>query len=230
MVYYYILFIVLVFFLPSLLADVNLPVDEIYYRQELLKNISRSLMRNKNCDGKYVIRVQGLQYGRSGNIIITMANGLWLASLTNGLFEIPHFAESQIIDYFDKSKVEEIFCIAQRDKDYSRRRLIKMNAVEMYAIKRLYNNPELQHILPPFNETTIKHASLIYSYFYAALWAHPKPSIVTAGKAFIRNNLNNNLNYNAVHQRSHEGHCSMLYCRLTNYSGIIPSSVNIYSF
>ena len=169
--------------------------------------------------------IQGIKFGRGDNIIISVANLIWLSSLVDGVIYLPPWVwSSGIFRHLRLGFLREIFCFSTVGMHTPN--VIKLTSANIYSIKRVYKHSELAHFLPPLTDAVIAEAARIHARVYSTIFSWPDENILDAAKDIV-DFLGGE--YNAVHIRSFEETCPCLYCRLTNVSHFSSREVPVDS-
>eukprot|EP01041_Mallomonas_annulata_P014680 gene14680-31215_t len=170
-----------------------------------------------------VVVIDGIHYGRFGNIMITIANALWLAEYHNASIILPDFAYQYVLkaNVFDLSTFFSSFCFLRHLA--SGTEVIKSNAIGIYKVHELYDNGKF---LPKIIDTTlIESAYNVHVRFLSSLWSSPSSRLLELGVKFITNVRSGN--YTAIHKRNLEGSCNSMYCNRFNFSDLSASELPI---
>lgn len=179
-------------------------------RHKRLERIALSLPRPQ-CSADRVIVVEEFAYGRSGNNMLELVHGVYLAQATNTSLRIPRFMKA-VLASFQHHALTTTFCATH----YGNSRFLYFRSVELLNVWMMFKYDKYRSFFPKLSPQVVDDAASLYIRIMASLWANPIDDIVNAGKSFIKKKLGNSLNYTTVHKRYMEGECPDIYQRMSN--------------
>eukprot|EP01041_Mallomonas_annulata_P011992 gene11992-25115_t len=201
--------------------------SEIHTRMLLLRQVANHQAPSVNdCKQRQhkVVMIEGSQYGRFGNIMITLANALWLAEYHNASLILPDFAYQYVLkeSVFDLSMFFSSFCFLRHSPPGTE--VIRLTANGIYEINHLYDSGKF---LPKIIDAAfIESAYNVHIRFLSSLWSSPSSRLLELGVKFITTMRTGN--YTAIHKRNLEGGCNYMYCDRFNFSDLSASELPIH--
>lgn len=170
-----------------------------------------SRIKALECSNDKFLSIGGAQ-GRTGNNFIQFSHGLWFASVTNRTFVNPDFANS-LFPHVDQSLLKSLFCIVDRIP-HPRANIVRLQTGDIYVGSAVWDKGEYKSFateLPPFTEATmLKMLSEHTRQVSGALWGSLNHVYFHQLLTTIKQHLNGELDYVAVHKRGFEGVCTTL--------------------
>jgi hypothetical protein len=188
-------------------------------RQDRLRRIANSIPRPP-CSSNKVIFVEDYAYGRSGNNMLELVHGIYLAQATNTSLRIPFFMNT-VLASFHHDSLTQNFCATNNGLS----RFLYFRSVELLNVWMMFKFDKYRNHFPPLTQDVVNEAASLYIRIMASLWASPIDVIVEAGKTFIKNKLGNSLKYTTVHKRYMEGECPDIFRRMSNKTDFSPDEL-----
>jgi hypothetical protein len=165
------------------------------------------------CSTTEFINIPGGAYGRSGNLLIELTHGLWLARRMNRTFAIPPWMY-RVIEPFNTSLLSSIFCFrVGLDPSTPGIDVLSLDSGALFFGTGLFTDERFKHKLPPLpkyelNGTILHELSAHFMSVYLALWSSPSSHIIRSSCEVIKRKLDDNFSYASAHKRSLENACS----------------------
>lgn len=181
-------------------------------RLDVLKVIARSAAKTKkDCSKNTFVYISEYPFGNSGNHIISLSHGLWVANQLNATFIIPNWIEASL-KHFDLSILDEGHCFTTNPAIPTNTKNYAVTSEESFFTFKLFRDKGLPFIplLPEMNTKTIMDISAHFLRVYAALWSSPTENVVSAGQWIIENHLQQGFNFTSIHKRNLDGGCGKI--------------------
>lgn len=201
----------------------------IKLRLEILRKFASSLKPVSNCPSDIFLNPGTSSYGNTGNNIIELTHGLWVARQLNATFIMPKWIKN-VMSPFNMDALSKYHCIIDDSIKLPEDAVVhSFNSMVLFHVYNIFDDEKYKEVLPPINEQTIKDISLFFLKTYALLWSNFDPKFITISEQFIGTYLNDNLGFTAVHKRSHEGMCSQKMTASTNISEFSAEEIPLNS-
>lgn len=207
----------------NLPRELKMPEPDLYIKDQIRSNMAmlknyvekarpgidfskRACTRN---DG--YVRFDAQTYGRYGNALIELKNGIFFAEITNRTY-ILHKNQIKDLGPFRLDYLKQKFCVISKG-DYNQNHtgayIETIHARDAYFGYGVWNDPVYSDFkLPHFDKSIF---SLLESYsmeIFACLWSSVREEEIDATAIAMAEYLNNNTLYIAIHKRSYEGDCN----------------------
>lgn len=181
-------------------------------RLDRLRTIAKDAARTKKeCSTETYVYISEYPFGNSGNHIISLSHGLWVAKQLNATFIIPNWIEASL-KHFDLSVLSEGHCFTVNPAIPAHTKNYAVTSEESFFTFKLFRDKGLPFIplLPEMNTATIMDISTHFLRVYAALWSSPTANVISAGQWIIENYLQQGFNFTSIHKRNLDGGCGKI--------------------
>ncbi len=197
---------------------------ELNRRLETLEKIAignKPSVYKYNCNQQKLLVMENIMFGRFGNQLMEITNGLWIARKTRRTLMLPSFIS---LKEFNTTLLSSLFCIIPYNKGIRKKSndSLVIEPLDIFYMWEFLKNKEFINLRYIFNDPfeydtspnkreisprIVDEISQLYVRVYSALWSHPIDSIYDSALWIIQHHLDNNLKYSSVHKRQLEGLC-----------------------
>ena len=173
------------------------------------------------CSDQSFVYISEYPFGNSGNHIISLSHGLWVAKNLNATLIVPNWIEASL-KHFDLSVLKKGHCLTVDPTIPKDKKLYEVTSEESFFVFQLFREP-YKSMLPPLNAETVGSISRHFLRVYAALWSSPTANIVAASEWIINNHLHGKFNFTSIHKRNLDGGCGKIMSentKLADFSSI----------
>ena len=203
--------------------NLEMPKPDLYIKDQIQLNIAAlreyverarpgldySKRACSNNDG--YVRFDKNQYGRFGNALIELKNGIFFAEITNRTFILQDW-QVEYLSSFNVEYLMQKFCVigtGEFDQNNTGAYIETVHAMDAYGGYNLWDDPVYKDFkLPPFNKYILPLLESYSMEVFACIWASVREEDIDATVLAMADFLNNNTLYIAVHKRSFEGECN----------------------
>jgi hypothetical protein len=218
---------IVVLYMRSISAYESHAEKQIKERLAHLKYVAdHTSLKKQDCSWSSFVRVQGEHYGNTGNQMISLTHGLWLARKLNSTLLLPKWMEDAV-SHFNTTTLSTHHCFVPSTHHIPRyTQTHDIDAEESFFVHRVFNDKSkpFQSFLPPLSEAEVDELSEVFVNVYASLWSAPRP-VITASAAWIVENYLAGFNYTTVHKRNLDGECGQIMNDMTKPSDFSPSEL-----
>lgn len=210
--------IFLLVFTPFCLGSITNWVASTEVNQTLSRRLNRlrevALVDSEKrgiCSESTFVFISEYAFGNSGNHIISLSHGLWIAKKLNATLIIPNWIDASL-RHFDLSVLARGHCFTEDSTIPKDKKLHEITSEESFFVFKLFRDKKLPFIplLPPLNSETVLDISKSFLRVYAALWSSPSPSIIAASEWIIANHLQSKFDFTSIHKRNLDGGCGKI--------------------
>lgn len=184
-------------------------INTIHQRLESLIHLSDSIpILSYECNHSNLIVITEIPFGNSGNNLIELTHGLWIAKQYNYTLNIPIWMR-HILHPFNTSILQSKYCYNEVDSwDTSITSIIEITSEESFFLMKLFDDPKHSIVLPKLSMNTIQEISEHFIHIYSLLWSQVNNNILLSSLWLLENTLSSNLSYITIHKRNFEGGCN----------------------
>ena len=202
---------------------------ELHKRLEKIKSFSRlhryasEVTRDAlSCPMDAFVVITEFPWGQSGNQLIALTHGLWVAEKLNSTFVVPDYMQEHLKS-FHMQGLHSHYCFVDSviyHHHTSTEKKIKTWEIESEDAFFLPNilgtglhaNNYPKGTFPPLDSKLVDEMSLHFLDVFAMLWGHLKPVVISETLRLLRTKLGaGNFKYTAVHKRNLDGACNQLF-------------------
>lgn len=176
------------------------------------------------CSEEKFVFISEYPFGNSGNHIISLSHGLWVASNLKATLIVPNWIEASM-KHFDLSILSKAHCFTLNPAIPKNKVLYEVTSEESFFIFQLFRQQGFAALISPLNEATVASISMHFLRVYAGLWSSPTPNIVAAGEWIISNHLEGKLDFTSVHKRNLDGGCGKIMSENTKPDDFSPTEL-----
>lgn len=194
-------------------------------RLNTLKRFAKAgtVSRRKPCSKTKYIIITEIQWGRTGNQLISLTHGVWFADKFDATLVVPKYMHN-VFETFDTTLLQSIFCYTLEDAPNDAEK-VEITSEDMFFGFKVYQNDQWKNSLGPFTDSTRIELSRYLLRFYSSLWSSPKKILIDAATHLVNNYLHGNFQYSSVHMRRLEGGCSKVMAHVTKPSDFSPQEL-----
>lgn len=175
------------------------------------------------CTDQSFVFISEYPFGNSGNHIISLTHGLWIAKKFNATLIVPNWIEASL-KHFDLSVLQKGHCFTLDPKIPKDKKLYEVTSEESFFVFQLFREP-YKSMLPSLSEETVASISRHFLRVYAALWSSPTPNIVAASEWIISNHLHGKFDFTSIHKRNLDGGCGKIMSENTKLADFSATEV-----
>jgi len=175
------------------------------------------------CSETTFVFISEYPFGNSGNHIISLSHGLWVAHNLNATLIVPNWIEASL-KHFDLSILSRSHCFTLNPAIPRDKKLYEVTSEESFFVFQLFREP-FTALIPPLNEATVASISMHFLRVYAALWSSPTHSVVAASEWIISNHLGGKFDFTSVHKRNLDGGCGKIMSENTKPADFLPVEI-----
>lgn len=178
--------------------------------QTLHRFVTGSHTKHSSCPTDKYVLITEYQFGRTGNNIIELTHGLWVAEKLNATLVVPEWM-AEVFAPFNTSLLQAHYCYVTSTAAISKTATrYEVTSEESFFAFKLFQDPRYAALLPPMSEHTVHELSLHFLRVYSALWCCPQRRLLQAVEYIVLNHLDGNFGYASVHKRQLEGGCAKI--------------------
>jgi len=203
-------------------------------RLDSLRKISRDDIQNPTraeCSRERFVYISEYPFGNSGNHVISLSHGLWVAVKMNATLIVPDWI-ANTLKPFNLTVLSESFCFTLDPTipkvGTSNFEITSEDSFFAFKLFQDEKQPYLK-IFPPLSNVTIMELSTHFLRVYAGLWCCPQESIVEAATWLIDSYLSSDVNFTAVHKRGLDGGCNKLLSENTHVADFEGTGLPMHS-
>lgn len=176
-----------------------------------------------DCSDSTFVFISEYPFGNSGNHIISLSHGLWVAHNLNATLIVPTWIEASM-KHFDLSVLSQSHCFTLNAAIPQNKKLYEVTSEESFFIFQLFREP-FTTLISPLNEGTVASISKHFLRVYAALWSSPTHSVIAASEWIISNHLNGKFDFTSVHKRNLDGGCGKIMSENTKPADFLSTEI-----
>ena len=205
--------------------QLKMPKPDLYIKGQIRSNLAllKSYVESARPGSDYskqacannsgYVQFDKSQYGRYGNALIELKNGIFFAEITNRTYILQDW-QSQYLASFNIQYLMQKFCIIDKGeymRNHTGAYIETIHARDAYGGYAVWRNPDyVDFKLPLFNKALLPTLESYSMEVFACLWSSVKEEKIDATAIAMADFLNNNTMYIAVHKRSYEGACNQV--------------------